>query len=125
MTYAPATILIIEDDEDIVQVIKETLLDIGYNSVVATDYKIFFHLHFNNINAVILDIMLPYFTGNSILHYIKQNPETKHIPVILSSALDVIKSKSDSLDCDAVLPKPWALPDFISTVTNIVETRRE
>jgi sigma-B regulation protein RsbU (phosphoserine phosphatase) len=60
-------------------------------------------------DLVLLDIMMPEFDGFSLLQAIKGDPKTRHIPVIMISALDEIDHVVRCIEAGAedFLPKPF------------------
>ena len=70
-------------------------------------------------DLLILDIQLGEFDGRELCHYIKQERNLKHIPIIIASASSATKLHS-SLDygADAILQKPFELRELSVAVKN-------
>jgi len=60
-------------------------------------------------DLVLLDIVMPELDGVSVLRYIKDNVDLRHIPVIMISAVDEVESvvRCIELGADDYLPKPF------------------
>ncbi len=81
------TILVADDDPDIVAIAKTTLEKTGY--VVQTAYngmEVFSRLEEQKSDLIILDIMMPQMDGWKVLQQLKGNTDYASIPVILITA---------------------------------------
>ena len=86
---AARVILIIEDDHRFAAILRDLAREMGYKSVVA-------HSANDGLaaaakyrpSAILLDINLPDHSGLGVLDQLKRNPQTRHIPVHVASAID-------------------------------------
>ena len=111
-----STILVIEDNEDVNRMLVESLIDVGYvvkSAYTGTD-------GINKIknfryDLILLDIMLPYKSGDEILKEVRQFSE---IPVIVISAKDMVGTKIDllKLGADDYITKPFDLGEVVARV---------
>ncbi len=109
-------ILIVEDNKDVNHVLKEALEQAGYLSesvydgLTAMDY-----LKTKNYELVLLDIMLPYRSGDQLL---KELRTFSQIPVIVISAKDMVGTKVDllKLGADDYVTKPFDLDEVVARV---------
>src|SRR5690606_38957019 len=75
-------LLIVEDDPHYAHILLDLARAQGFKGVVAMRGAEALNLAKQfNVAAVTLDIFLPDTTGWTILSHLKQNPETRHIPV--------------------------------------------
>jgi len=82
-------ILIIEDDLVLAKSLKTKCYDSGFKCIVSgTGENGLYLTEKYNPDAIILDIMLPGIDGYKVLDILKQNPETRHIPVQMMSSID-------------------------------------
>ncbi len=80
------TILVIDDDQDVRQLIKTRLLELGYHVIEAADGRDGINLARKcNPFAVTLDILMPECDGWEVLRELKASPDTAAIPVIIVS----------------------------------------
>ena len=81
-------ILVIEDSRFLRSAMERVLAKAGHDVVAAADgqtgLRLAQELH---PDAILLDMMLPSLDGTEVLRQLKQTPLTKHIPVIVLSAL--------------------------------------
>lgn len=80
-------ILLIEDDYFINQLYMRILKQAGYEMVLASDGAEGIKLVDNSYDLILLDIMLPKMNGINVLKKLKENSNTKKIPVILLTNL--------------------------------------
>lgn len=122
------SILLIEDEEDIAELIKLQSEISGYKLHVETDgingYR---SVEREKPDLVILDIMLPGQNGLDICRKMKHNPELKNIPVIIISAkneeLDVVLGLE--LGADDYVAKPFSPKILFSRIKAVLRRGRE
>jgi DNA-binding response OmpR family regulator len=82
-------ILIIEDDSSLQKIIQEFLAADGFETIEAMDGERGSDLAKKNMpDLILLDIILPKKDGYEVLKELKENQETKNIPVILLTNLE-------------------------------------
>jgi signal transduction histidine kinase len=82
-------VVVIEDDRDGAELLRETLAEIGYRVEVGVDGRHGLDLVRKLLpSAVTLDIMMPSMDGWSVLRAMKEDPTVSHIPVIVVSIVD-------------------------------------
>ena len=92
-------ILIAEDDEDIIELLRLYLEKDGYELILATDgEEAFQKLIQNKISLAILDIMMPKMNGYELTKKIR---EISQIPILILSARNQDSEKILGLDLGA------------------------
>jgi CheY-like chemotaxis protein/CHASE3 domain sensor protein len=82
-------VLIIEDDPDFARILYDLAHEASYRALVAFTAEEGLQLaEEHQPQAVMLDIRLPDRSGLSVLQMLKDNPQTRHIPVHVISAAD-------------------------------------
>ena len=102
-------ILVVDDDQAINELIKVNLELAGYGVVQAFDGIKGFALAKQEIpSLIILDVMMPDIDGFTVAKRIRQNEETKEIPIIMLTALSQLNDKVKGFDIgvDDYLVKP-------------------
>nr|WP_319395379.1 response regulator [uncultured Desulfobacter sp.] len=89
------TVLIVDDEEDIVELIQYNLSDQGYAVLTALSGEHGISLSIAHTpDLIILDLMLPGIGGLDVAKYLRQKEETKNIPILMltakSSETDII-----------------------------------
>jgi two-component system phosphate regulon response regulator PhoB len=78
------TILIVDDDLEIADVLREQLERDGYHCVLASDGEnALATIRGQNPDLVLLDRMLPGITGDEVVRRMKSDPRSESIPVIM------------------------------------------
>lgn len=109
-------ILIIEDNKDVNLMLAEALTDNGYHvTSVFTGVDGMNEIKNNLYDLVLLDVMLPYKSGDEILRDMRKFSE---IPVIIISAKDIVGIKIDflKLGADDYITKPFDLGEVVARV---------
>ncbi len=107
------TILIVEDDKEISQLLTEYLNENGYETIALYQgLKIMDYLKKGEVAMILLDIMLPYKNGDQILAEIRS---VSKVPVIVISAKGTTQNKIDLLrmGADDYITKPFDLEETL------------
>ncbi|SMF63767.1 DNA-binding response regulator, OmpR family, contains REC and winged-helix (wHTH) domain [Paenibacillus uliginis N3/975] len=110
------SILIIEDHEDVNLMLAEALIDAGYKVKSSyTGVDGIKEIKNKSYDLILLDIMLPYKSGDEIL---KETREFSETPVIVISAKDMVGTKIDllKLGADDYITKPFDLGEVVARV---------
>jgi adenylate cyclase len=103
-------ILIVDDEPLNVDLLEQELDLLGHDTIAAADgLAALAHLARQPVDLVLLDIMMPQLDGYEVLRRIKSDPELRHVPVIMISALDQLESvvRCIELGAEDHLPKPF------------------
>ncbi|MCW8960487.1 MAG: response regulator, partial [Ignavibacteriaceae bacterium] len=110
-------ILLVEDEKKVASFIKKGLEEEFYSVDAAYDGKEGLRLALmEEYDLIILDIMLPFKDGFTILQEIRN--EKISIPVLFLTAKDTLSDKVHGLDsgADDYLPKPFAFEELLARV---------
>ncbi|MCE9640089.1 MAG: response regulator [Betaproteobacteria bacterium] len=111
MTPADAALLIVDDNEDNRYTLTRRLKREGYtNLTTANDGKQALELlKAQKFDLMLLDIMMPEMDGYQVLEHLKADPELRHVPVIMISAVGEVESvvRCIELGAEDYLPKPF------------------
>ncbi|MEW6101971.1 MAG: response regulator [Candidatus Omnitrophota bacterium] len=122
-------ILVIDDDKEICNLIKESLQLTGkYKVLLANKGNIGTWLaacRWHKPDLVLLDIMMPGMDGFQILKRLRDDPKTTYIPVaMLTARVDVqAKIQAEGLYCDDYIPKPIELKALQERIEAILKKR--
>ncbi len=115
------TLLLVEDDKDILDFTKTLLIDKGYNVLTATNGIEATEVLKDHLpDLVITDVMMPGKDGIALLKEIKTNQVSSHIPVIILSARSSGEAKIQGVEEGALvyLPKPFQPDELVAIVGN-------
>lgn len=120
------TILIVEDHEDVSLMLSEILTDAGYKvKSVKTGIDGINEIKHHEYDLILLDIMLPYKSGDEILKEVRSFSD---VPVIIISAKDMVGTKIDllRLGADDYITKPFDLGEVVARVeTNLRRSHKQ
>lgn len=114
-------ILIIEDEYDLVNILKKGFLKKGYAVDTATDGEEGVELYkINQYDAIILDLNLPIMDGLEVLAAIRAQDKTQRILIL--SARSAIEDRVIGLDMGAndYLPKPFDFSELDARVRSLL-----
>ena len=116
-------VLVIDDEESIVDLIKLGLKYEGFEVVAASDGEegIAAAQRTNPI-FIILDRMLPDMDGLEVCRRLRSNPTTLDIPILLLTAKDEVGSRVEGLNtgADDYLTKPFSFEELVARIRAIL-----
>lgn len=120
---AKATILVVEDDPDILELVSYNLGKEGYTVVGASSGEQGLSLLTTaNPDLIVLDIMLPGADGLEVLRELKRSASTENIPVIMTTAKsedsDVVSGLE--LGADDYVAKPFSPKVLIARIRAVL-----
>lgn len=108
-------ILVIDDDESILELVKINLELTGHDVLTAPDGIKGFALVKQELpDLVVLDVMMPGVDGFTVAQRIRQNSSTKEIPILMLTALGMLQDKVQGFNSgvDDYLIKPFELEEL-------------
>ena len=117
------SILIVDDLQENLTVLRKILSQKGYRVRLAVNGRVALKtVHKELPDLILLDIMMPGIDGYEIVEILKQDPMTKHIPVIALSANvlshDIEKGKEAGFDF--YLTKPLNLAQLVTVCNQLL-----
>ncbi|MEW6380253.1 MAG: response regulator transcription factor [bacterium] len=125
---AKGRILVIDDEEDILEVVRYNLVREGYFVELATcGEEALTKARSELPDLVVLDLMLPGVDGLEVCRTLKNNVTTSHIPVIMLSAKgdDVDIVSGFELGADDYMTKPFSPKVLIARIRAALRKRRK
>lgn len=109
------TILIIEDDKDINEMLTKLLTNNDFKVKNAYSGTEGILVHSDNIDLILLDLMLPGKNGEDIINDLKQK---NNVPIIVMSAIEDVNKKVDlfSLGANDYITKPFNNDELIARI---------
>jgi len=117
-------ILIIDDEPDMLEILKFRLEKNGYKITTASSgeeglkkaEKV-------NPDLILLDILLPGMSGLEVVKRMKKNRATKNIPIIMVTALISRDVKTEGLNNGAeyLISKPFDPAELLAEIKNVIE----
>ena len=110
------TILVVDDEPDVLLTVAQTLEVFGYNVIKAKNGQECIEKLCEtkeNPDLVLLDIMMPEISGWDIAAKIKENPDWKKIPIVFLTAKgDTMSIGMGNLTAVDYIVKPFDLKDL-------------
>jgi two-component system phosphate regulon response regulator OmpR len=121
-----SSILLVDDDPDILQVLGTCFESAGHEIVTTTDPLSVDDLFSRrSFDAMILDVMMPVRTGWEVLERVRRSPATQNVPVILLSAIGdpANRVRGIRLGADDFLAKPFDPEEVLVRVEGLLARR--
>ncbi|MFD0765128.1 PleD family two-component system response regulator [Mucilaginibacter lutimaris] len=118
----PAKIMICDDDEGILDLLEMVFNDEGYETVPEINsLNIASIITKENPDLLVLDLWMPVLSGDQVLKALRNNPETKDLPVIVISASGDGKTIAMNAGANDFLAKPFDLDQLLGRVKTLVK----
>lgn len=117
------TVLIVDDSPTLREVLAETLQDIGLAVVEATNgIEAKAKIEASAPDLVITDLIMPQMNGYDLCRWLKHDPSTKSIPVLICSTKNQEFDRYWGLKqgADAYITKPFQPPELVMTVKRLL-----
>lgn len=119
-------LLLVDDNQDLRWYLKQCLTSENNTVIEAGDGKTALELAISYIpDLIIADIMMPEMDGLQMSVGLKQNPLTRHIPIIMLSARSTDENQLEGLHtgADDYIAKPFNITILIQKVKNLLLSR--
>jgi CheY-like chemotaxis protein len=110
------TVLVVDDDAAIVEVLQEMLQDRGYRVLAAVGDEALRLAREAHPDVILLDLLMPGMDGATLARRLRSEPATAQIPLIAMSGADRLWAKEARLPTDDLLAKPFHFGDVYALV---------
>jgi len=117
-------ILVVEDQEDNRQILRDLLANAGYDMIEAEDGEQAIKLAASHQpDLILMDIQLPLVDGYEATRRLKADPSLMNIPIIVvtSYALSGDEEKARQAGCDAYVAKPYSPRALLAKIREYVQ----
>ena len=117
------SILIVEDNQTNAQLLKDVLVIKGYEVFIVTNGDdALASMEASKPDLVLMDVQLPGMDGYEVTRKMRDNPETKELPVIAVTAYALKGDKEKAMDagCDGYMSKPINTRELPKMVENLI-----
>ena len=124
MAKPPKTILVVDDDPEILSMLQLRLEKRGYKVLTASDGKEALVVAKRSRPALmILDVMMPAKNGWEVARALKQDPVTEDIKILMLTAIgaQVNEMTSPLYGADAYLDKPFKFDDLDQALAKLLD----
>jgi DNA-binding response OmpR family regulator len=122
----PKTILIVDDERDLLAFFSTLLEDNGYRAITASDgVEAMDRVRKESPDLVTLDINMPNKTGVKVYRELKETEELKKIPVVIVTGVDsefrrFISTRRQVPPPEGYLEKPLKPEDLLAMVKRLI-----
>lgn len=111
------TILVCDDDQDILEMLVLVLKFHGYNAIGENrSPNLFTTIAKEHPGLVIIDLWMPQMTGDEVVKQLRKSPETELLPVIVISACMDGRQTAYKAGASHFISKPFDIFNLISKV---------
>ena len=117
------TILAVDDDVDILDLLEISLDSDGYNVITAVNGLDAIEKAKSHVpDLILLDLMMPKMDGFEVIDNLRSNSQTRAIPVIMLTARALINEKLQGLDAgaDDYITKPFDLKELTARIKAVL-----
>lgn len=113
-----ATILIVDDEYDILFLLRMMLETAGHTVVEAENGAVAIELMSQGAHPdlVITDLMMPVMDGQELIHHLQRQERARDIPIILLSA-----NPNGAVGAHAFVRKPFRHEDLVTCISTLLE----
>jgi adenylate cyclase len=120
-------ILIVDDEPFNVDYLQQELADLGYETISASDgHEALERVTSDAPDLILLDVMMPVMDGLTVCRILKQQEETRLIPIVIMTALDRIEDRVAGIKAgaDDFLTKPVDDRELIARIETALKFKQ-
>ncbi len=114
------TILVVDDETVLTEILCEVLQDAGYRVMTAADGRAGLDsLPKVRPDLVLCDVMMPIMDGRELCRLLRADPQYRNIPLIMMTAAPG-SIKAQECDYSALIGKPFDLDHVLTTIEHLL-----
>ncbi len=120
------TILVVDDDEKVLELLSEVVSSMRYRALKAKSGKEAIEVAIRNMpDLILLDIMMPGMNGYDVARVLSRNEKTNIIPIVLISALRDVEERVKGLEAGAMdfFSKPLHIPELKTKINSLLKIK--
>ena len=119
----PQTILVADDDPDLRDIVRSVLEPAGFHVIEAPDGEAALQLtRTHELELLILDYMMPHYTGPQLCSILKQDTLLRHVPIIMLTGKSEVQDKVLGIEAgaDDYVLKPFEPQELLARVQAVL-----
>jgi CheY-like chemotaxis protein len=118
------TILLVDDEYSIIEVLAYLLEEEGYAVLTASNGQVALERVAKKVpDVVVTDQMMPIMTGTELLAALRKDPALNNVPVILMTSAPLVATRK--LRWDDFIAKPFAFSELLEAVRRVLPKAEE
>jgi len=120
----PKHIIVVDDDKEVREIVTFALNCNGFEVAAASNGQQLHHLLASQVpDLIILDVMMPGQNGYQLFHFLRNNPNTQQIPIIIMTAHaeNIYERISADLGAAKHVTKPFHPLDLVEKVRALLQ----
>jgi two-component system response regulator MprA len=124
MTHLAPTVLVVDDEPDLREVLELALADAYQVSTAASGEQALAYAEHATIDVIVLDVTMPGITGLEVCRALRERGD--HTPVLMLSGRATRADHAAGLDAgaDDYITKPYDLHELLARIRALLGTRR-
>jgi two-component system phosphate regulon response regulator PhoB len=117
------TVLVIDDHQDLAELVERTLIQEGFDVIIALDGKSGLEIaQQHHPDLIVLDLTMPGLDGLEVCQRLRSNPRTRRVPIIVLSARATEADRVLGLErgADDYLIKPFGPRELVARVNAVL-----
>ena len=111
------TILVVDDDQPIVTLMRKLLAEFGFDAVTAmSGTEALAAARAHPPALVLLDKNMPGMSGTEVAHALRADPNLEHIPILVLSGELMSKKELEAMKADAAVLKPFDVMALVEQI---------
>jgi len=126
MAQIKKLVLVVDDEPDVVRIVKTMVEAEGYEVLCAYDgLEVFPQLHERIPDLIIIDRIMPGMGGMEVIARLKESPKTSSIPIIMLTSMDKLDDVSEGYQkgADVYITKPFTKAQILNGIRLVLATR--
>jgi diguanylate cyclase (GGDEF)-like protein/PAS domain S-box-containing protein len=123
----PNVVLLAEDDDELRELVSTELEREGFSVVsVPNGSEAVSQTRSLNPDIVLMDLMMPVMNGIQATKLIKDNPATRHIPIIVGTVIDEKEDVVKGFEAGAIayVTKPYFMPELKARINSVLQSKK-
>ena len=120
-------ILIVDDDAEIIGLLRTVLTEAGYE-VMEASYSLpaMFQVVRQRPDLILMDINMPMMNGFELVEQFKKYEETKDVPIVAITGLNTPEAReiARGVGCVGFIPKPFDIDKFPGQIAKFLRAKR-
>lgn len=124
MSSSTKTVLVVDDDKDVVEVVSARLRTVGFRVETALDGTgALAAIERGRPSVMVIDIVLPDLNGFQVCRAVREKWSAEDLPIVIQSGKSEAADRywAEQVGANAFLPKPCDLRELITTIESLLD----